>query len=141
MAAVIPKYCGNCESLSSGGIKVYPYRLLCTQAGLFAAVESQLISYIKSQFTPDSSGNPGPDAGQPLSTQRAILIFSYAGLLFSCSAAVSSFILTDEFGELPIRAAKKNLRELEEKIVASPHVLLHKFGASSSWQYVMWHCE
>ena len=139
MADVIPKYCDNCESLSPGGIKVYLYRLLCTQAGLFAAVESQLISYVKSQFTPGTNG--GPDAGQPLSTQRAILIFSYAGLLFSCSAAVSSFILTDVFGELPIRAARMNLRGLEEKINASPHELLRQFGASSLWQYVMSHCE
>jgi len=70
------------------------------KAGLFAAVEAQLLLYVKSQLS-------GADVGQPPSTKRALLIFSYGGLLFSCGAAISSFLLTIKFSEWSIRAAHR----------------------------------
>jgi hypothetical protein len=73
--------------------------ILFTQGALFAAIESQLLTFVKAidpkKIEPSSAGF------------QALLILTYAAFFFSVSATVSSLILTDEYGELDLRAASR----------------------------------
>ena len=104
------------------------------QAGLFAIVEVQLLSFVKNDanFHQRSIGH---------SAKHALLVFTYLALFFSVSATVSGLILTDEFGELPVRASRKR-DPIQQGIFDSGSLdLLQTYGAKSSWIWVMWHCE
>lgn len=71
---------------------------------------------------------------------NALLIFTYGALFFSLSATISSLILTDEFGELPVRASRKANPEKQGTFDSSAASLLEVYGARKSWRWVMWHC-
>jgi hypothetical protein len=114
-------------------IEVYLFGLF-TKAGLFAAAEAQLLTYVKSR--PITCG---------VHTKRALLFFSYASLLLSSSAAVSSFILTRRVAGLPSPVAPRELPALEPRIIASQDTL-HKYRyrpiTSMLIKYVLSpHCE
>ena len=103
------------------------------QSGLFAAVESQLLVFIKD---PSNLPKSMSDANQ-----TALLAFCYLALLFNCSSTVSSFVLSNEFRKIGIRAAKTDgLDRIEERILASDIRLLQLFGASPLSKLVMWYC-
>ncbi|KAH9049826.1 hypothetical protein EDB83DRAFT_2266689, partial [Lactarius deliciosus] len=90
---------------------------------LFAVIEVCLLSFVKNDANFDRNvvGNSAKDA---------LLIFTYLGLFFSVSAAVSGLILTDDFGELPVRAS----RQREEGLFDSGTLeLLQSYGAKRSW--------
>ncbi|KAH9019988.1 hypothetical protein EDB85DRAFT_2006555 [Lactarius pseudohatsudake] len=72
--------------------------------------------------------------------RQALLAFSYCALVFSCSATISSLVLTDEFGELPVRASRKSDPIKQGLFDSSSASLLEVYGARRSWRWVMWHC-
>ncbi|KAG8767067.1 hypothetical protein FRC12_006462 [Ceratobasidium sp. 428] len=79
-----------------------------TVTALFAAVESQLLTFVKGLTNPGDNETP-PVLDQNSKGYHALLILTYASLFFSISATVSSLILTDEFGELDYRAARADI--------------------------------
>jgi hypothetical protein len=72
--------------------------------------------------------------------RQALLAFSYSALFFNCSATISSLVLTDEFGELPVRASRKSDPIKQGLFDSSSASLLEVYGARRSWRWVMWHC-
>ncbi|KAI0300710.1 hypothetical protein B0F90DRAFT_1668248 [Multifurca ochricompacta] len=100
-------------------------------AGLFAGVEVHLLSFVK------DDSHYHKDVGN--SARSALLIFTYSALFFCLSAAVSGLILTDEFGELPVRASRRS-DPIQQGVFDSGTLdLLQTYGAKCSWVWVMWH--
>lgn len=101
------------------------------QSGLIAVVSAQLLATIKTTVFDDSHSNP----------VKFLLLVSYTGLALSCSATISSLILIDKLGEVPVRASR--IRELDNvEIIAGETIsILKRYGAGESWELVMWHCE
>jgi hypothetical protein len=105
------------------------------QSGLFAAVEAQLLVFVKAPTSLPSNLSPN----DPRYT--ALFIFGYWALLFNCSSAVTSFVLSYEFRKLPVRAAQTRDLFKTGIIVANEMQLLQIFGASPSTVIVMIYCE
>lgn len=103
------------------------------QAALFVLVEVHLLSFVKDESNYSRHTNK--------SARHALLIFTYSALFFCLSAAVSGLILTDEFGELPVRASRKKDPIQEGVFDSNALDLLRSYGAKRSWIWVMWHCE
>jgi hypothetical protein len=75
------------------------------------------------------------------SARHALLIFTYSALFFCLGATISGLILTDQFGELPVRASRKK-DPIQQGVFDSGALdLLRTYGAKRSWIWVMWHCE
>ncbi|KAI0067850.1 hypothetical protein BV25DRAFT_875925 [Artomyces pyxidatus] len=100
-------------------------------SGLFAIVEAQLLTFVK---LPSSYTHPPSFAAM-----QALLVFTYSALFFSLSATISSLILTDEFGELPVRASRKSNPVKQGTFDSSAASLLEVYGARKSWRWLMWH--
>jgi hypothetical protein len=111
--------------------KTKPYTR--NQAALFVLVEVHLLSFVKDE----SHYSRHTDK----SARHALLIFTYTALFFGLSATVSGLILTDEFGELPVRASRKKDPIQEGVFDSNALDLLRSYGAKRSWIWVMWHCE
>ena len=104
-----------------------------TQAALCVLVEIHLLSFVKDESNYSRHTNK--------SARHALLIFTYSALFFCISATVSGLILTDEFGELPVRASRKK-DPIQEGVFDSGALdLLRSYGAKRSWIWVMWHCK
>lgn len=116
----IPRACHQCSHLN-----------LRLQSGFLAIVSAQLLATIKTISFDNSHSN----------SVKFLLLLSYSGLALSCSATISSLILVDKLGELPIRASR--MRELDnvESIDGETISILRRYGAGESWELVMWHCE
>ena len=75
--------------------------------------------------------------------QVVILIFTYIAIIASVSATISSLILTDEFAEMPVRAARDpdiQFRPPREEFAGKDWQLLGTFGLRSSVNLVVYHC-
>jgi hypothetical protein len=104
------------------------------QAALFIVVEVNLLTFIK-----DEAHYVDKDLNR--SARHALLIFTYSALFFCVSATISGLILTDQFGELPVRASRKK-DPIQQGVFDSGALdLLRTYGAKRSWIWVMWHCE
>jgi len=103
------------------------------QAALFVLIEVHLLTFVKDE------SNYSRDTNK--SARHALLIFTYSALFFCLSATVSGLILTDEFGELPVRASRKKDPIQEGVFDSNALDLLRSYGAKRSWIWVMWHCE
>ena len=103
------------------------------QAALFVIVEVNLLSFIKDESNYSRHTNK--------SARHALLLFTYSALFFCLSATISGLILTDEFGELPVRASRKKDLIQEGVFDSGALDLLRTYGAKRSWIWVMWHCE
>ncbi|TFY70605.1 hypothetical protein EVG20_g2401 [Dentipellis fragilis] len=102
-------------------------------SALFASIAAQLLSTMG--LTGDSSSGVTNAAAL-----KALMVFAYSSLLLSCSATISSLILIDEFGELPMHAARtKDAPRREDTVGASTSELLEMFGARPKWKWVMYH--
>ncbi|KAH9056283.1 hypothetical protein EDB87DRAFT_1257901 [Lactarius vividus] len=117
------------KSLNDGWLKTY--QISTVVAGLFAVVEVLLLFFIKNgaNFHRSIVGN---------NTNNALLVFTYLGLFFSISAAVSGLILTDDFGELPVRASQRDSMG-SGWFDSGTWQLLQSYGAKRSGILVMWH--
>ncbi|KAI0247275.1 hypothetical protein BJV78DRAFT_1133637, partial [Lactifluus subvellereus] len=109
------------------------YQCSAIVAGLFAGVEVHLLSFVKTDL------NYQKDIGNP--AKHALLTFTYSALFFCVSAAVSGLILTDEFGELPVRASRKRDPIQQGMFDSGSLDLLQSYGAKESWVWVMFHCK
>lgn len=107
------------------------YQSSTVVAGLFAVVEVHLLSFVKNEANFHRSvGN---------NAKHALLVFTYLALFFCISAAVSGLILTDEFGELPVRASRKRDPIQQGLFDSGTLDLLQSYGAKRSWIWIMWH--
>jgi hypothetical protein len=107
---------------------------MSTQSGLLAAVEAQLLVFFK-----DVTNFKGPNS----TPQEVTLIFTYVAVIASVSATISSLILTDEFAELPVRAARDpdiQSHPSREEFAGKDWQLLQVFGLRSSVNLVVCHC-
>ena len=71
------------------------------------------------------------------------MVLTYLAFFFSISATFSSLLLTDELGELQVRASHREstLVPLDSSIIyEDPSELLNRYGARKIWRPVMWHC-
>jgi len=91
-----------------------------------------LLSFVK-----DDSNFENRDLNK--SANHALLIFTYCALFFCLSATISGLILTDEFGELPVRASRKRDPIQQGTFDSGALDLLQNYGAKRSWIWVMWH--
>jgi len=69
----------------------------------------------------------------------ALLAFNYCAIVLHFSTAVTTFILIDRIGELNLYASRYSMVE-QGYIVADTTTILRRFGLSSSWKWIVWHC-
>ncbi|CAE7170063.1 unnamed protein product [Rhizoctonia solani] len=103
-------------------------------AALFTVIESILLFFFSN--IPAERLNPESAGGQ------ALLVFTYLAFFFSLSATFSSLLLTDELGEVQVRAAQRAswLGPPEDLVIhEDPSKLLTHYGVRKSWRPVMWH--
>ncbi|KAI0048457.1 hypothetical protein FA95DRAFT_1605210 [Auriscalpium vulgare] len=93
---------------------------------LLAAIQVQLLTFFKDPRAPDVQCT-------------AIMLATYAGLFLSVSATISSLIITDEVGELPMRAARQSQPEDKGIIFECTRELLQRYGARPSFFWVQLH--
>ncbi|KAH9977468.1 hypothetical protein BJV74DRAFT_888447 [Russula compacta] len=118
------------KALNDGWLATY--QISTVVAALFVLVEVHLLSFVK-----DDSHYHTRDIGNP--SRHALAIFTYSALFFCLSATISGLILTDEFGELPVRASRKK-DPIQQGVFDSGALdLLQTYGAKRSWIWVMWH--
>ena len=128
-----PQYFSQYTSFSHTHTHTHTQNTPEIQAALLVLVEVHLLSFVKDE------SNYSRDTNK--SARHALLIFTYSALFFCISATVSGLILTDEFGELPVRASRKK-DPIQEGVFDSGALdLLRTYGAKRSWIWVMWHCE
>ncbi|KAH9961822.1 hypothetical protein BC827DRAFT_261802 [Russula dissimulans] len=118
------------KALNDGWLATY--QISTVVAALFLVVEVQLLSFIK-----DDSNYESRDLNK--SAKHALLIFTYSALFFCLSATISGLILTDEFGELPVRASRRKDPIQQGTFDSGALDLLQNYGAKRSWIWVMWH--
>src|SRR5258706_5196165 len=108
------------------------------QSGLLAAVTAQLIVFFKANGTFDNKDDP---------RKEPILTLTYVALVLSIGATISSLILTDEFADIPIRAARSPYGLESSKTKGNPVFvghdwrLLRVFGLRRSARFIIGHCE
>jgi len=117
------------KSLNDGWLSVC--QTAAAASGLLAVVEVVLLTFVKN---PVHYTHPHTHAAR-----QALLAFSYCALFFSCSATISSLVLTDEFCELPVRASRKSDPIKQGLFDSTSASLLEVYGARRSWRWVMWH--
>ncbi|KAG8791374.1 hypothetical protein FRC12_009317 [Ceratobasidium sp. 428] len=103
-------------------------------SALFAVIESVLLLFFSNldseKFNRDSAGG------------QALLVFTYLAFFFSISATFSSLLLTDELGEIHVRASQRAsvLDPLDTMVIhEDTGDLLKRYGARRTWKPVMWH--
>ncbi|KAF8469886.1 hypothetical protein DFH94DRAFT_697213 [Russula ochroleuca] len=117
------------KALNDGWLATY--QISTVVAALFVVVEVHLLTFVK-----DASNYP-KEADK--SARHALLIFTYSALFFCLGATISGLILTDQFGELPVRASRKK-DPIQQGVFDSGALdLLRTYGAKRSWIWVMWH--
>ncbi|KAF7982733.1 hypothetical protein HWV62_26604 [Athelia sp. TMB] len=99
--------------------------------GLFAVVAAILLMGVKASSFPDDT-NPR--------ALTFLTLLSYASLVFTMSATVTSLILADRLGEIPIRASQQADLAKEGSVRATPTFLIKRYGAGSAWGLGVWHC-
>ena len=76
--------------------------------------------------------------------QEAILILAHAAIILSISATIGALSLTDEFAEIPSRAARNALHTSAHPTRAFEGEnwdILRYFGARKSTRWIIYHCE
>lgn len=77
---------------------------------------------------------------------QALIMLTFASLIFNASATISSIILIDKFGELPSRSAWKASRQdiafaQYNPIPSNTRAILTAYGADRFLILIQWHCE
>ena len=72
--------------------------------------------------------------------RNLVLVLCYGALFLNISATISSFILTDNLGELEYNAAKQNLDMKISHMVGRETTILKQYWASASWNLMLYHC-
>ncbi|KAI0341235.1 hypothetical protein BDW22DRAFT_338892 [Trametopsis cervina] len=101
---------------------------------LFAVAETQLLVFVKDPM----------NFQQPThhTAMKALLAFSYSGLVLGVSGAVSSLVLIDVFGEMGVRASRTQTIDTitSGTVIADDAKVLEMFGARRSlrWWALHW---
>jgi hypothetical protein len=101
-------------------------------------VAAQLVVFFKTPNTFHSDDDPRKDV---------ILTIAYVALILSIGATIGSLVLTDEFADIPIRAARSpdNLGTSETKqnrtFLGTDWKMMEEFGLRKSTRLVVSHCE
>lgn len=108
-----------------------------TQSALLAVVSALLMIPMQNRENNAAQSQSQRDA------RLALTVLSYASLILNLSACLSSFILIDELGEIPFRAASKRRSTLPVAgaIQGTPNQLLRRYGAGNLWDVVVLYCE
>jgi hypothetical protein len=88
-------------------------------------------------FFKDNTKFKNPQSG----VQEVILILTYAAIILSISATISALTLTDEFGEIPIRASRKLGMDNPKNFEGGDWDILRYFHTRRSTQWIVYHCE
>ena len=92
-------------------------------------------------FVKDNKNFPKATNSQ---ARTCLTLLSYMAIVFNSGGAITSLILTNRLSELPIRASQKSESELFAKgttdTTLSSLQILGRYGISSSWHWMMWHC-
>lgn len=105
------------------------------KSGLLAVVATQLLAMVKSLL----DGPIGTDSPR---ISKALLAFSYSAIVLNSSAAITSLIITDKIGELPLRASRwKRSSPKAGWMNGSEDYLLRRYGIGASWTWALGHCE
>ncbi|QRV85685.1 hypothetical protein RhiJN_13703 [Ceratobasidium sp. AG-Ba] len=108
-----------------------------------AAVISALIVVIEVVLLAFFNSLPTEKLGSNSSGRTALSVLNYTGILFGTSATFGSLLLTDEFGELQVRASQRKsvLEPLDNMdIHEDANSLLQRYGARRVIIPVIWHC-
>ena len=107
-----------------------------SQSSVLSGVESQLLVFFKS--SPNSTQQPVPPIFEFL------LVLTYVALIFSVSATISSLVLTENFGNVPMLVA--HFRE-KVKYISTPKFETANFRSRINeditprrWRWIEWHC-
>lgn len=118
-------------------VEVY---LFIRKSSLLATLAGQLLVFFKA----DSSYS----LTIPVSSEvkHFLISISYAALFLNVVAALYSFIIIDNIGEINFRASAKTdafHEDIEQtgRVVASQDDLLKKFGAGKDWNWMIMLCE
>lgn len=96
-----------------------------SQSALLAAIESQLFVFVKGLNSDSQSESESPNFNFSSALGQALLFFTYLTFFLSIGATVSSLILTDQVGELPIRAYGKRIDANAVIRGSSTQILVH----------------
>ena len=98
-------------------------------------MESQLLVFFKS--SPNSTQQPVP------AILEYLLLLTYVALIFSVSATISSLVLTENFGNVPMLVER-----FREKVITTPsfetaslQARLHDDITPRRWRWIEWHCS
>jgi len=118
------------ESLRSGWLGTF--KSAAVVSALLAGTAGQLLVFVK-----DADNLPTT----PSQARTCLILLSYLALVFNCSAAITSLILTDRLGELLVRASRRPHPFLEgtTSTTASSLKILKRYGIGASWNLVMCH--
>ncbi|EIM86850.1 uncharacterized protein STEHIDRAFT_168738 [Stereum hirsutum FP-91666 SS1] len=104
-------------------------------SALIVLLDAQLLTFMKAQ--PPLASRANVDQ----SVQDVMLGFVYSGLLLNIGATVSSLIITEMFGEMPLNAARSDPETLhaQGRLSASTADLLARYGVSRGVRSITWH--
>lgn len=115
--------------------KLPTYQAAAVVSSVLSGVESQLLVFFKS--SPNSAQQPVP------AIVEFLLLLTYVALIFSVSATISSLVLTENFGNVPVLVAR--FRE-KVKSVTTPKFETAYLQANRSdditprrWRWIEWH--
>ncbi|KAF8266946.1 hypothetical protein EI94DRAFT_1802339 [Lactarius quietus] len=115
--------------------KLPNYQAAAVVSTVLSGVESQLLVFFKS--SPNSTQQPAP------AIFEFLLLLTYVALIFSISATISSLVLTENFGNVPMLVAR-----FREKV---KHITTSKFETAylqarlrdditpRRWRWIEWH--
>ncbi|KAK0204751.1 hypothetical protein DFS33DRAFT_1382651 [Desarmillaria ectypa] len=66
-----------------------------------------------------------------------LMAFSYGGIIFNCTAAVTSLVLVDKIGSVPIWAARRGLDPPHTGWMSANIDIFDRFGIGSSWRWIV----
>jgi len=113
------------------------------QSGLFASTAAHLLSTVR-DVSEKEANQKHPRA------VSAMMICAYGVLIFTSSATITSLILTDKLGAMPVHASKmsendvysRSNRQRKERTTRKSTIeLLKEYGIGRNWSFLMWHCE
>ncbi|KAI9450380.1 hypothetical protein BJY52DRAFT_1302917 [Lactarius psammicola] len=112
--------------------KLPTYQAAAVVSTVLSGVESQLLVFFKS--FPSSTQQPSPAILQYL------LLLTYVALIFSMSATISSLVLTENFGNVPMLVARFRENITTPKFeTASLQERLSDNITPRRWRWIEWH--
>ncbi|PBK75612.1 hypothetical protein ARMSODRAFT_398078 [Armillaria solidipes] len=73
----------------------------------------------------------------PSNAFSALMVFSYGGIIFNCTAAVASLVMVDKIGSVPIWGARRSLDPPHAGWMSANIDILDRFGIGSSWRWIV----